>query len=153
MYFCVHFYEMIQRIQSVYLIIAILLSWLVAFLAPFWVDQNSEVIYLTSLFKNENLVFLSVPLLIIGSGIMSFASLLLYKNRTRQIIGNRLNIVINFLLLGIIVYHLLSLPGETVVSEKGIGVFIPLLVIVLLVLSNKAIIKDEKLVKSVDRLR
>jgi len=144
---------MIQRIQSIYLIIAILISWLVAFLVPFWVDQNSEVIYLTSLFKNENLVFLSVPLLIIGSGIMSFASLLLYKNRTRQIIGNRLNIVINFLLLGIIVYHLLSLPGETVVSEKGIGVFIPLLVIVLLVLSNKAIIKDEKLVKSVDRLR
>jgi len=153
MYFCVHFYEMIQRIQSIYLIIAILISWLVAFLVPFWVDQNSEVIYLTSLFKNENLVFLSVPLLIIGSGIMSFASLLSYKNRTRQIIGNRLNIVINFLLLGIIVYHLLSLPGETVVSEKGIGVFIPLLVIVFLVLSNKAIIKDEKLVKSVDRLR
>ncbi len=153
MYFCVHFYEMIQRIQSIYLIIAILISWLVAFLVPFWVDQNSEVIYLTSLFKNENMVFLSVPLLIIGSGIMSFASLLLYKNRTRQIIGNRLNIVINFLLLGIIVYHLLSLPGETVVSEKGIGVFIPLLVVVFLVLSNKAIIKDEKLVKSVDRLR
>ena len=50
-------------------------------------------------------------------------------------------------------YHLLSLPGETVVSEKGIGVFIPLLVVVFLVLSNKAIIKDEKLVKSVDRLR
>jgi len=144
---------MIQRIQSIYLIIAILISWLVAFLVPFWVDQNSEVIYLTSLFKNENLVFLSVPLLIIGSGIMSFASLLSYKNRTRQIIGNRLNIVINFLLLGIIVYHLLSLPGETVVSEKGIGVFIPLLVVVFLVLSNKAIIKDEKLVKSVDRLR
>ncbi len=153
MYFCVHFYEMIQRIQSIYLIIAILISWLVAFLIPFWVNQNGEVIYLTSLFKNENLVFLSVPLLFIVSGIMSFASLLIYKNRTRQIIGNRLNIVINFLLLGIIVYHLLSLPGETVVSEKGIGVFIPLLVVVFLVLSNKAIIKDEKLVKSVDRLR
>ena len=99
------------------------------------------------------MVYMIVPLLFIGSGIMSFASLLLYKNRTRQIIGNRLNIVINFLLLGIIVYHLLSLPGETVVSEKGIGVFIPLFVIVFLVLSNKAIIKDEKLVKSVDRLR
>ena len=153
MYFCVHFYEMIQRIQSVYLIIAILLSWLVAFLIPFWVDQNSEVNYLASLIKNENMVYMIVPLLFIGSGIMSFASLILYKNRTRQIIGNRLNIVINFLLLGIIVYHLLSLPGETVVSEKGIGVFIPLLVIVFLVLSNKAIIKDDKLVKSVDRLR
>ena len=99
------------------------------------------------------MVYMIVPLLFIGSGIMSFASLLLYKNRTRQIIGNRLNIVINFLLLGIIVYHLLSLPGETVVSEKGIGVFIPLLVVVFLVLSNKAIIPAAPLVQSVDRLR
>ncbi len=144
---------MIQRIQSIYLVIAILLSWLLAFLVPFWVDQNSEMIYLTALFKNKSLVYMVIPLLFTGSGIMSFTSLLSYKNRTRQIISNRLNIVINFLLLGIIVYHLLNLPGGTVVSEKGIGVFIPLMVVVFLVLSNKAIIKDEKLVKSVDRLR
>ena len=144
---------MIQRIQSIYLIIAILLSWLVAFLVPFWVDQNSVVVYLKSLFQDNDIVYLMVPILFIGSGIVSSLSLLSYKNRTRQIINNRLNIVLNFFLLGIIVYHLLNLPGETLVSEKGIGVFIPLLVIVFLVLSNKAIIKDEKLVKSVDRLR
>ncbi|MGI9531452.1 DUF4293 domain-containing protein [Lutimonas sp.] len=144
---------MIQRIQSIYLIIAMLLSWLVAFLVPFWVDQNSDVIYLNSLFQDTSILNLVVPILFIGSGLVSFLSFLAYKNRTRQIISNRLNIVINFFLLGIIVYHLLNLPGETIVSEKGIGVFIPLLVIVFLVLSNKAIIKDEKLVKSVDRLR
>ena len=39
------------------------------------------------------------------------------------------------------------------VSEKGIGMFIPILVILLVVLANKAIKKDEDLVKSVDRLR
>ena len=152
-YFCASFLEMLQRIQSVYLFIAILLVWLVAFLIPFWVNENTEVIYLTSLFRNEEIIYMSIPFLFIGSGILSFVSLISFKNRTRQIISNRINIVINFLLLGIIVYHLLSLPGETIVSEKGIGVFIPLLVIVMLVLSNKAIIKDEKLVKSVDRLR
>ncbi len=144
---------MLQRIQSVYTFIAILLSVLVVFLVPFWVDQDAVVIYLSTFFKNDELLFTIIPYLFIGSGIISFLSLLSYKNRTRQIISNRLNIVINFLLLGIIVYHLLNLPGETIVSEKGIGVFIPLLVIVFLVLSNKAIIKDEKLVKSVDRLR
>jgi len=153
MYFCASFLDMLQRIQSVYIFIAILLAWLVAFLVPFWIDQNGDVIYLNSLFKNDEMVYVSIPFLFIGSGIISFASLLSFKNRTRQIISNRVNIVINFLLLGIIVYHLLSLPGETIVSEKGIGVFIPLLVIVFLVLTNKAIIKDDKLVKSVDRLR
>ena len=153
MYFCASFLEMLQRIQSVYIFIAILLAWLVSFLVPFWIDQNSDVIYLNSLFENDELLYVSIPFLFIGSGIISFTSLISFKNRTRQIISNRVNIVINFLLLGIIVYHLLSLPGETVVSEKGIGVFIPLVLIVFLVLSNKAIIKDDKLVKSVDRLR
>jgi hypothetical protein len=56
-------------------------------------------------------------------------------------------------LLGIVVYGLLNLPGENQFSEKGIGVFIPIAVIVFLVLANKAILRDEKLVKSVDRLR
>jgi hypothetical protein len=47
----------------------------------------------------------------------------------------------------------LTLSGETAVSEKDIGMFIPIIVIVLLAIANKAIKKDEDLVKSVDRLR
>ena len=50
-------------------------------------------------------------------------------------------------------YWSLSIPGEMEISEKGIGMFIPVLSIVFLVLANKAIKKDEDLVKSVDRLR
>ena len=61
--------------------------------------------------------------------------------------------LINFYLLGVLIYLSLTLSGETAVSEKGIGMFIPILVIVLLVFANKAIKKDEDLVKSVDRLR
>jgi hypothetical protein len=48
---------------------------------------------------------------------------------------------------------LLSLPGEPANSEKGIGLLLPVFSIVLLALANKAIKKDESLVKSVDRLR
>jgi hypothetical protein len=51
------------------------------------------------------------------------------------------------------VYRLLTLSGEAMVSEKGIGMFLPIVAIVFLVLANKAIKKDEDLVKSVDRLR
>ena len=66
---------------------------------------------------------------------------------------NRLNILTNLFLLGVLLYYLLSLPGETVVAEKGIGVFLPIVVVLLLVLANNALHKDENLVKSVDRLR
>ena len=59
----------------------------------------------------------------------------------------------NLFLLGLLIYLSLILPGEAAVSEKGIGMFFPVIVILLLVLANKAIKKDEDLVKSVDRLR
>jgi len=144
---------MLQRVQTIYLIIAALLSGVVAFLVPFWNDINGGIVMLEEVMQSEIVVYRAVPLLFVLSSIISVAVIFLYKNRTKQIIGNRLNIVINFLLLGIIVYRLLNLPGEIDISEKGIGVFIPLLVIVFLALANKAILKDENLVKSVDRLR
>ncbi|MEL4455570.1 DUF4293 domain-containing protein [Lutimonas vermicola] len=144
---------MLQRIQTVYLLVAIILSGIVSFLLPFWSDQEMEDVYLDSLFQTGEVTLMAVPVLFMMSGLISVITILSFKTRTRQIVFNRLNIVINFLLLGVIVYHLLMLPGETVVSKKGIGVFIPLIVIVFLALANKAIIKDEKLVKSVDRLR
>ena len=108
---------------------------------------------LIDLMNDQLPYYKALPFLFILSGILSLIAIFLYKNRIRQINSNRLNIVINFLLLGIIVYHLLSLPGGMHISKKGIGVFIPLLVIVFLALANKAILKDENLVKSVDRLR
>ena len=144
---------MLQRIQTVYLLIAILLAGLVAFLVPFWADSNDELVYLNSMLQSGEIFFMIIPAVFMVSALMAVLTLISFKNRTKQIIYNRVNIVINFLLLGIVVYHQLKLPGGTVVSEKGIGVFIPLLVIVFLALANKAIIKDDKLVKSVDRLR
>ena len=84
---------------------------------------------------------------------MSVISIFMFKNRQNQFVLGRLNILINFYLLGVLLFESLNLPGETKVSEKGIGVFLPLIIIFLLVFANKAIKKDENLVKSVDRLR
>lgn len=144
---------MLQRIQTLYLLIAILLAGLVAFLVPFWVGSDDGLVYLNTMLQSKELILIVIPSAFMVSAILALLALFSFKNRTRQIIYNRLNIVVNFLLLGIVVYHQLNLPGGTMVSEKGIGVFIPLLVIVFLALANKAIIKDDKLVKSVDRLR
>lgn len=153
MYFCASFRKMLQRIQTIYLVIATLLSGVMVFVLPFWNDENGALLLLMDVLQDENPYYKVVPFLFMLSGILSLIAIFLYKNRIRQINSNRLNIVINFLLLGIIVYRLLSLPGEIDISKKGIGVFIPLLVIVFLALANKAILKDENLVKSVDRLR
>jgi ABC-type polysaccharide transport system permease subunit len=85
---------------------------------------------------------------------LSVVSVVSYKKRQNQFVIGRLNIILNLILLGLFVYRSLNVSGETVlVSEKGIGMFLPIVAIVLLVLANKAVKKDEDLVKSVDRLR
>lgn len=85
--------------------------------------------------------------------LLAIISILGYKKRQNQFVINRLNIVLQLFVLGFFVYRSLNLSGETAVSEKGIGMLIPVFSIVFLVLANRAIKKDEDLVKSVDRLR
>ena len=94
-----------------------------------------------------------IPILFVGSALLSLIAILQFKNRKLQFVLGRLNILTNLIILGLLVYHLQSLSGEVTASEKGIGSALPLVTIILLVMANKAIKKDEDLVKSVDRLR
>jgi len=136
---------MIQRIQTIYLLITAGISAGLIFVFDLWKTNEGEVVY-----AQDNVFYLSLFLL---SAILSLVSIFRYKNRKSQFVLGRLNIILNFILLGIFVYQSLNLSGETEVSEKGIGVLLPVFSIVFLVLANKAIKRDEDLVKSVDRLR
>ena len=44
-------------------------------------------------------------------GAVEFICIFMYKNRGRQILLNNISIVINALLIGLLVYWLLNLPG------------------------------------------
>jgi len=136
---------MIQRIQTIWLILAAACSGGLVFLVSLWIDgEGNEVVAM-----DESSYFGAF----VASAIVSFIAIFLYNNRKLQTVINRLNIMINLILLGVFVYRALTMSGATAVAEKGIGMFIPILSIVLLVLANRAIRKDEQLVKSVDRLR
>ncbi|WP_412986257.1 DUF4293 domain-containing protein [Pontimicrobium sp. IMCC45349] len=137
---------MIQRIQTIYLLIAAGISSGLIFVFNLWVNKGEQIV-----FAKDEMLFLS---LFIGSAVLSLVSISMFKNRQTQFVIGRLNIILNFILLGLFVYRSLNLSGETTdVSEKGIGMLLPIFSIVFLVLANKAIKKDEELVKSVDRLR
>ena len=136
---------MIQRIQSIYLLFAAGVSAGLIFVFHLWTRTNDVLVY-----AKDEYLYLG---LFLGSALLSLISIFCFKNRKLQFVLGRLNIILNFILLGFFVYQLLIPPGESQISEKGVGIFIPILSIVLLVLANKAIKKDEDLVKSVDRLR
>lgn len=136
---------MIQRIQTIYLVISAIVMGALFMWFPAIISADGSIL----LGRNEPLVFV----LLFISIALSIISILSFKKRQLQFVLNRLNIISNFVLLGVFVYRLLTLSGETIVSEKGIGVLLPIISIVFLVLANKAIKRDEDLVKSVDRLR
>ncbi|MEY8848259.1 DUF4293 domain-containing protein [Psychroserpens sp. XS_ASV72] len=136
---------MIQRIQTLYLLIAIISSAGLIFVFHLWTNTAEQPV-----FAKDDYLYLG---LFLGSALISLISIFSYKNRKTQFMLGRLNIILNFILLGLFVVQSLNLSGEADVSEKGIGILLPILSIVFLVLANKAIKKDEDLVKSVDRLR
>ena len=136
---------MIQRIQTLYLFLVILLEGVLPFWLNLWYDSGGNEIFA----KNE--VFISVAFYI--GAILALMAILMFKNRKNQFVVNRLNLIVNLFLLGFFVYRSLNISGEITISEKGIGMLIPVFSIVFLVLANRAIKKDEDLVKSVDRLR
>lgn len=136
---------MIQRIQSVYMLIVALLGALLPLWLDLWTNTDGGQVFA----KSEPVAQITFY----ASSALAFIAIVLFKNRQNQFVANRLNMIFNLFLLGFFVYRSLNLSGETLVSEKGIGMLIPVFSIVFLVLANRAIKKDEDLVKSVDRLR
>ena len=76
-----------------------------------------------------------------------------YKNRNRQLLLNTFSIAINAVLIALLVYWLQTLSGGISFPEKGIEPAFPSIAVICLFLANIYIRKDERLVKSVDRLR
>lgn len=142
---------MIQRIQSIYLTIVIVLSAILPFVFKLWKNSNKEVFAL-NLFSELTLLSKLVPVFFFLSALIAAIAIFKFKKRQLQFVLVRIIILINLFLLGILIYLSLTLPGEAS-SEKGIGMFLPIVVILFAFLANKAIKKDEDLVKSVDRLR
>lgn len=137
---------MLQRIQTVYLLIGFVVMAVLPFVFPLWYTNNPT----KEVFMKSSVVFMFLFGL---SALFFLISISQFKKRSFQFFMNRLNMILNFILLGFFIYHSLNLSGETIVSEKGIGMLLPSISIVLLALANRGIKKDEDLVKSVDRLR
>lgn len=126
---------LIQRIQSIYLIITGAIGLIVGFITDFIPDELVDMILLSTI------------------GILAFASLFSFRKRKIQLKINYLNIIINLMLIGFMTYDLLKSSGGVFTSMKGVEFFVPVLLIILLAMANKYIKKDEKLIKSVDRFR
>ena len=86
--------------------------------------------------------------------VVLFFTIFKFKKRILQIRLNSLNIFLNVLLVGGVFYYTTSIEEITgASSDYGIAVIFPLIAIILLFAANFYIRKDEKLIRSANRLR
>ncbi|WP_315053744.1 DUF4293 family protein [Chryseobacterium indoltheticum] len=129
---------MLQRIQTIWILLSVLAA---AFLYITGQDVN--------IFGNLPIISIACIILVLVGALSLFS----FKNRKRQILLNNISIIINALLIGVLVYWMQNLSGGIDFPEKGIEPVFPLIAIICLFLANIFIKRDERLVKSVDRLR
>lgn len=136
---------MIQRIQSLYLLGASICA-LLSFKFPFYSGQkkiNAEQKYLTAS-DNFGILLLTIVLAV---GIL--AIIFLYKNRKEQIKYTLVALVVS--IITVVIYFFAK--KDFVSGTYSFGAILPVAIPVLLGLAAWNIRKDEKLVKSLDRLR
>lgn len=153
---------MIQRIQSVYLVLALIFILLMFFfpLAKFMI--NEEIFILDSFGINtvgtstSEAIVNAIPIAIL-TGIISIVivfSFFMHKKRSLQIRLGIFNIVLMAGLCGLIWFYANSAVDQlNAVVHYSVPVIFPVIAIILIVLANRVIRKDENLIRSLDRIR
>jgi len=153
---------MIQRIQSVYLFIAFIIMSLL-FLRSIVLIKISGIIPE----QQEMLLYLDDDILDIYdhgillaftslTAIISLITIFLYRKRDLQILLTRGSMLIAFFFLIFTIYLTYSdlKPFYTSIRiTPALGLFLPFVTIIFLILAVQGIKKDNKLVRSMDRLR
>ncbi len=156
-----------QRIQSVYLAVVAIAGILLFFfpLANYYNELHGNYKFFLygvrcmdpepgvnfSTFFTFPLVFLTV-----ASLILTVATIFLFKNRLLQIRLCAFNVLTNIVLIMVVFFfYAPRIKAMTLIEPEYnyTGMVLPLVSLVFLILANRAIRKDEVMVKSADRLR
>jgi hypothetical protein len=147
---------MIQRIQTVFILVAGLLvgSLYVLKFADLSVNNELHTFTAFGIFKGETMVFDGLPIMIL-IGIITLVHLFvifIYKKRIRQIRMLAFTIVLLIGLFGLFFYFTYAGFDGAKIAFKAPVIF-PVLAIILDYLAIRAIGKDEALIRSMDRIR
>ncbi|MCP4121241.1 MAG: DUF4293 domain-containing protein [Bacteroidetes bacterium] len=137
---------MIQRVQSIYLFLAAAAVILFNYLSlGIDVDPDPDMLVF-----GKNIVPLFFGSIIIAA--ISLINIFLYSNRALQMRVCKINLALVLALIGATVYFLIGIP-ESAIEMPGMGLAMPLFTLIFSFLGLKKIGADEKIVRSMDRLR
>jgi hypothetical protein len=161
---------MIQRIQSVFLFF-IGVCMVVMLFMPIWTKTSAlsgemaQLNVISLSYTKQAQVVSKIPTFYIGilcvvSLVLAYISLFSFKNRMLQIKLNLANTAVIMAIFGCCAFLIFS-KGEAMIAKEaatgagkmGVGLFMPAIALIFNSLANRFIWKDEKLVRSSDRLR
>ncbi len=137
---------MLQRIQSVWLLLAATFAFLTLKLSTYS-GTNKDLLPSSFLTGTATTLMLATTLAV---GIISFITIFLYKNRSLQLKLAILAILLELLLIFLYYKEIQTYVGKGAIS---ITALFHIAVIIFLVLAAKGINSDDKLVKDSNRLR
>lgn len=149
---------MIQRIQTLYLLLASIISGLLLAIPYCFLSVTKPLFYtFISITEKGNYTVVLIALTVLSS-LVSFATIFLYKNRLLQIRLCWLTIVLSIAITPLLVLSYFSIDltpyqGIGIDTDPWIGMFLPTTSLVFTLLALRAIKKDEALVRSADRIR
>lgn len=152
---------MIQRIQSVFLLL-VALCMLTTLFFPVWSSGDMETSSFISLTPWDlringdvkNFPYAFIGILAVNSIIVAIIELFQYKKRLLQMKLGALNslFMAGTMILSVVFYNQLT-DEYSVEGDFGLALFLPAAAMIFNVLANRFIRKDEKLVRSADRIR
>lgn len=156
---------MIQRIQSLYLLVVAVLSALIFVFPLYSADMAGSLLNVDAmegqLLADGGVVDSSShPYVLIAAilvGALSLGVIFLFNNRTLQMKLSRLVGLLATILL-VAMFYAVEDAKELVVNQEvlgnyGLACYLPIAMIILSFLASRAIMKDEALVRSANRLR
>lgn len=158
---------MIQRIQTVYLSLTVVaIALLFAFpLAQFFSENGTYIFSITGL-KNmvpgepdafKPVLFLPLIIVAVGIALIALFTIFQYKKRAFQVKLTNIAVISAIaLIMGIFFLYIPMIEKKINIIPNyldSIGIYLPLVALVFMVMANRAIKRDEKLVRSADRLR
>jgi len=152
---------MIQRIQSIYLlVVTILMACIFGYPYAELLSSEGQLFIFKfnglSIVSETGMYLLTIPpiILLIIITLISFVTIFLYKKRVLQMRLNSFNIILMLGYIGLNYYYIQNFSRQLdgVVSYK-ITVIFPFVAAVITYLAIRAIGKDEALIRSMDRIR
>jgi len=145
---------MIQRIQSLFLLLSSASFW-VLFAFPFAGSDKPTAAFLADQSYNINDHILLLVLTVLG-GVVGIIALFLFKNRPFQVKTTYFSLIFSILMPIVVIflfYNEATVNAMNVEIDDKLGIYMPIIGLVSSVLAIRFIRKDEKTVRSMDRLR